>query len=293
MDKFSAIFLAAALFIIMLGMGLSLTINDFKRVVLFPKAVITGLVNQIILLPLIGLLLALAFDVRPEIAVGIMILAACPGGATSNLITHLAKGDTALSVTLTAISSVITIFTIPFIVQYALVKFMAQQQEVILNIPGIIGQLFLITIVPVSVGMIVKAKKPAFALRMDKPVKTASALVLALVIAGLLVKEKSNVVPYFQQAGAIALMLNVASLVVGFLIAKYLMSLSSRQSVSISIESGIQNGTLAIAIATITLEMSELAIAGAIYSLIMFVTGVAIISMRGLLVPREISADTV
>lgn len=293
MDKFSAIFLAAALFIIMLGMGLSLTINDFKRVVLFPKAVITGLVNQIILLPLIGLLLALAFDVRPEIAVGIMILAACPGGATSNLITHLAKGDTALSVTLTAISSVITIFTIPFIVQYALVKFMAQQQEVILNIPGIIGQLFLITIVPVSVGMIVKAKKPAFALRMDKPVKTASALVLALVIAGLLVKEKSNVVPYFQQAGAIALMLNMASLVVGFLIAKYLMSLSSRQSVSISIESGIQNGTLAIAIATITLEMSELAIAGAIYSLIMFVTGVAIISMRGLLVPREISADTV
>ncbi len=293
MDKFSAIFLAAALFIIMLGMGLSLTINDFKRVVLFPKAVITGLVNQIILLPLIGLLLALAFDVRPEIAVGIMILAACPGGATSNLITHLAKGDTALSVTLTAISSVITIFTIPFIVQYALVKFMAQQQEVILNIPGIIGQLFLITIVPVSVGMIVKAKKPAFALRMDKPVKTASALVLALVIAGLLVKEKSNVVPYFQQAGAIALMLNVASLVAGFLIAKYLMSLSSRQSVSISIESGIQNGTLAIAIATITLEMSELAIAGAIYSLIMFVTGVAIISMRGLLVPREISADTV
>lgn len=293
MDKFSAIFLAAALFIIMLGMGLSLTINDFKRVVLFPKAVITGLVNQIILLPLIGLLLALAFDVRPEIAVGIMILAACPGGATSNLITHLAKGDTALSVTLTAISSVITIFTIPFIVQYALVKFMAQQQEVILNIPGIIGQLFLITIVPVSVGMIVKAKKPAFALRMDKPVKTASAAVLALVIAGLLVKEKSNVVPYFQQAGAIALMLNVASLVAGFIIARYLMSLSSRQSVSISIESGIQNGTLAIAIATITLEMSELAIAGAIYSLIMFVTGVAIISMRGLLVPREISADTV
>ncbi len=287
MDKFSAIFLAASLFIIMLGMGLSLTIDDFKRVVLYPKAVVTGLINQIVLLPLIGFLLVWLFPVRPEIAVGIMILAACPGGATSNLITHLAKGDTALSVTLTAISSIVTIFTIPFIVQFALLEYMSTETAIVLDIPKVVGQLFVITIIPVSIGMFIKAKKESFARQMDKPVKTASAIVLFIVVAGIILKEKSNVLSYFEQAGFIALLLNVISLLIGFLSAKYLMKLRNRQSISISVESGIQNGTLAIAIASISIGMESLAIAGAIYSLIMLMTGTAVILISSYLTQKE------
>jgi len=276
MDSTGAIVLAIALFIIMLGMGLSLTLADFQRILKYPKAVLLGLVNQIILLPLIAYLLVLVFGVAPVIAIGIMILAACPGGATSNLIAHLAKGDTALSVTLTALSSTITIITIPFIVQFALIQFMGENQEVVLNIPQIIGQLFVIIIIPVSLGMAIKAKAPKFARRMNKPVKIASAIVLTLVIIGIVLKEKEHIVGYFQQAGIIALCLNVLTMLAGYFTA-YLFKLSARQAISISIESGIQNGTLAIAIASITLENSQLAIAGAIYSLIMFFTGFAAI----------------
>ena len=287
MDKFSTIFLIAALFIIMLGMGLSLTVQDFKRVIVYPKAVLTGLINQIVLLPFIGFLLIWLFPVRPEIAVGIMILAACPGGATSNLITHLSKGDTALSVTLTALSSIVTIFTIPFIVQFALLYFLEQEQKVVLNIPQVIGQLFVITIIPISIGMLIKSKNPAFATKMDKPVKRASAVVLAIVILGIIIKEKSNVISYFEQAGVLALMLNLASLFVGYITAKTIMRLRTRQAISISVESGIQNGTLAIAIATITIGHNELAIAGAIYSLIMLFTGIGIVAFSGYLKPEE------
>ncbi len=118
MDKISTIILAGSLIIIMLGMGMSLVFDDFKRIFIYPKAIFVGVVNQMIILPLLGFGIAILFPLRPEIAVGIMILAACPGGPTSNLITHLAKGDTALSVTLTAISSFITILTIPFIVNF-------------------------------------------------------------------------------------------------------------------------------------------------------------------------------
>ncbi len=268
-------------------MGLSLTIQDFKRIVIYPKAVITGLINQLILLPIIGFGLVWLFPVKPEIAVGIMILAACPGGATSNLITHLSKGDTALSVTLTAISSILTILTIPFIVQFALLHFMGQEKQIVLNIPQVIGQLFVITIIPVSVGMLIKSKKPSFAAKMDKPVKRASAVVLAIVILGIILKEKNNVLSYFEQAGVLALLLNLSSLFIGYFTAKTVMRLKIRQSISIAVESGIQNGTLAIAIATITIGINELAISGAIYSLIMLFTGVCIVFLSGYLRPEE------
>jgi BASS family bile acid:Na+ symporter len=276
MDQTGAIILAISLIIIMFGMGLSLTIHDFKRIFIFPKAVITGIVNQILLLPLIGFSLASIFDVRPEVAVGIMILAACPGGPTSNLITHLAKGDTALSVTLTAFSSLITIITIPLIISFAMDTFLGQSTAIVIDVPRIMLQLVVITILPVSLGMFIKGKTPKFASRMDRPVKIASALVFILVLVGLIIKEQDNIIPYFLQAGWLALSLNLTTMLFGFLSA-YLLTLSLRQRISISIESGIQNGTLAIAIATVSLGNSELAIAAAIYSLIMFVTSIILI----------------
>ncbi len=276
MNQTGTVVLIAALFIIMFGMGLTLSAEDFKRVLKFPKAVITGLINQLIVLPLVAFAIAIILDVNAELAVGIMILAACPGGATSNLITHLSKGDTALSVTLTAISSLVTIISIPLIVSFSLNYFMGLDKTFDLDIPKVFAQLLIITVIPISLGMWIRAKKPDFADKMEKSVKIASAIVLALVIAGIILKEKENVIGYFEQAGILALSLNLTTMLLGFLSAK-LLRLSLPQTITISIETGIQNGTMAIGVATIALNSSPLAIPAAIYSLIMFGTGFAII----------------
>ena len=272
MDKISTIILAGSLIIIMLGMGLSLVIDDFKRIIVYPKAILVGLTNQLIILPILGFAIASLFPLRPEIAIGIMILAACPGGPTSNLIAHLAKGDTALSVSLTALSSFITILTIPFIVNFALIHFLGEGHVVRLNVLETIIQIFIIIVIPVCIGMLIRYLKEDFALRMAKPVRTASGIVIALVIIGIVIKEKENFVSYFQQAGLVALALNVGTMTVGYFSSR-LFKIIDKRAVSISIESGIQNGTLAITIAVVLLNNAEFAIAPAIYSLLMFFTG--------------------
>ncbi len=272
MDQASTIILGAALAIIMLGMGLSLVFDDFKRIIIYPKAVFVGLTNQLILLPLIGFGIASIFPLKPEIAIGIMILAACPGGPTSNLISHLAKGDTALSVSLTALSSFITIITIPFIVNFALKHFLEEGQMIKLDVIQTIVKILLITLIPVSIGMIIRRYKETFAIKMANPVRKASGIVIALVIIGLVVKERENFVSYFQQAGIVALLLNVITMLVGYYSAK-LFKIIDKRAISISIESGIQNGTLAITVAVVLLGSTEFAIAPAVYSLIMFFTG--------------------
>ncbi len=271
MDNISTAILAISLIVIMLGMGLSLEINDFKRILIHPKAIAVGLVNQLLILPLLGFLIASFIPVVPGIAVGVMILVACPGGPTSNLIAHLAKGDTALSVSLTAISSFITIVTIPFIVNFGLEQFMDQGQIIKLNVAQTIIQTFVIIVIPVCIGMLIRSKKQAFADKMSKPVRTASGIVIMLVIVGLLIKEKDHVVSYFQQAGVATLVLNITTMIVGFCSAK-LFKITDRQAISIAIESGIQNGTMAIAIAVFLLGNATFAIAPAIYSLLMFFT---------------------
>ena len=276
MDNVSAIFLASSLAIIMLGMGLTLVIDDFKRIVVYPKAIIVGLTNQLILLPLIGFVIAILFPLKPEISIGIMILVACPGGPTSNLIAHLAKGDTALSVTLTSLSSFITILTIPFIINFALEYFGDEAQIIRLNVPETILRIFAIIVIPVTIGMIIRRYKEGFALRMGKPVRIASAIVLALIIIGIVVKERANFVSYFQQAGIVALLLNVGTMTVGYFSAK-IFRIIEKRALSISIESGIQNGTLAITIAVVLLHSTEFAIVPAIYSLLMFFTGGVVI----------------
>lgn len=272
----TTIILAASLIIIMFGMGLSLTTDDFKRVFVEPKAILIGLINQLILLPAIGFLLISIFDLRPEIAIGIVILVACPGGPTSNLITHLAKGDTALSISLTAISSFITILSIPFIINLGLKTVLGSGTSIQLDVLGTMLQVFVVVIIPVSIGMLIKAKKNAFALKMEKPVRKASGIIFVLVLAGVIIKEKDNLLPYADQAGVITLVLNILTMGSGFLIAS-LMKLNIKQGISIAIESGIQNGTLAIAISTGILMNTEYAIAPAIYSLIMFINSIIVI----------------
>lgn len=279
MTSITGIILAISLMIIMFGMGLSLVLSDFKRIVTYPKAVFVGLISQIVVLPIIGYLIATYLNLSPTIAVGIMLLAACPGGATSNLLTHLAKGDLALSVTLTAISSLLAIITIPIIVQFALAHFGNQAQSISVDAVTMIKQLFVIVIIPVNIGMLIKTKFPNFADRMEKPVKIASAIIFILVIIGVVFSIRDVFMDYLSEAGLPSILLNIITMVIGFSLAM-LFKLTKPQAISISIETGIQNGTLAITLATIALNNAEYSIVPAIYGLLMFFTGAIIIFMR-------------
>jgi BASS family bile acid:Na+ symporter len=273
----TAVFLPLALAFIMLGMGLSLSIKDFKNIFVYPKAMILGLTNQLILLPIFGFALAQVFGLTGALAVGVMILAACPGGATSNLITHLSKGDLALSISLTAVSSFITIATIPIIVNFAIAYF-GEEGSIQLPVLETIIQIMGVTVVPVSIGMLLKRRFPILAIKADRPVRIASAVIFAAVLIAAILKERDSIVEYFILTGPIMLCLNILTLVVGFFLATVFL-LPKRQRLTISIESGIQNGTLGIMIAATLLKNSEMTIPIAIYSLIMFMTSALIIIM--------------
>lgn len=277
-DLLKTVLLPLALIFIMFGMGMTLTPADFMRVIRSPKAKLIGLLNQLLLLPLTALGLVQLFGLSGELAVGLMLVAACPGGPTSNIISHLSKGDTALSVTLTAVSSVITVFTIPLIVGWSLGHFMGDESAIPFQFAKMFLQLTVVTILPISLGMIAHAKKPAFTARMGRPVNVFSIVFLALIIVGAVLKEE-ELGRQFREAGPAAVLLNVLTMGIGFGVAA-LAGLSLRQRVTISIESGIQNGTLALGIAMGILESSRIAVPAVVYSLLMFVTGAVIILWR-------------
>ncbi|MBK9752655.1 MAG: bile acid:sodium symporter family protein [Nannocystis sp.] len=271
----TAIFLPVALGIIMLGLGLSLTIADFKRVVVYPRAVIVGLLCQMLILPVVCYGLAVGFNLPPELAVGLMLLAASPGGATANLFSHLAKGDVALNITLTAVNSVLSLLTLPFIVNFALTTFMGEGKVLPLQVDKVI-QVFAIVLVPVSIGMTIRGVRPKLADGLDRPVRILSAVFLILIVAATIIKERAIIGDAFASVGPAALCFNLASMGVGYFIPR-LLRLNKRQSIAIGMEIGIHNGTLAIAIATAPtlLNNSVMALPPAIYSLIMFFTAAA------------------
>ncbi|MEE4244609.1 MAG: bile acid:sodium symporter family protein [Kangiellaceae bacterium] len=268
----STVVLPLALFIIMLGMGMSLTPKDFNEVLLHPKAVSLGIITQMIMLPLFAYAIALMFGMTGALAVGLMILALCPGGTTSNLYTYLAKGDIALSITLTSIVSLIAPFTVPLLIVLSMDIFIGESTEVTLPVIDTIVQLIAITIVPISIGMVIRKFKPVIADKSDKPVKIFSVVFLALVVTGLVLQNIKQMAGYFLQAGLAALVLNVVCMAAGFWIARFL-RLNRGQSIAIGIEVGFQNGTLAIVIALSLIKNTEMAIAATVYSLIMFATG--------------------
>ncbi|MEO0405986.1 MAG: bile acid:sodium symporter family protein [Cyanobacteria bacterium P01_A01_bin.135] len=276
----TAVFLPLALFIIMLGMGLGLTIGDFKRVMVEPKAVALGLVAQLIGLPVVGFLLASLFPLSPELAVGVIILAACPGGPTSNLMTYLVRGNVALSITLTALSSLITVFTIPLVVNLAMQQFLGEAAALQLPFLTTVIQIAVITLIPVSLGMALHHYAPRFAAQVEKGVKWLSIAFLTLIIVGLLAKERANVVSFFLQVGGVTLALNLSTMLLGFAIAT-LARLDLPSKKAIAVEVGIQNGTLAIAVASAPtfLNAPTMAIPAAIYSLIMFITSALFVGL--------------
>ena len=267
----SAVFLPLALFFIMMGMGLGLKLVDFKRVLVEPKGVILGLVAQLIVLPLVGFVLASIFPLTPELAVGVIILAACPGGATSNVISYLVRGNVALSITLTAISSLVTIISIPLVINLGMQMFMGADTTLQLPILTTITQIAVITLLPISLGMFINKSQPRLAAKLENIVKWLSLFFLGLIFFGLLLKERANLLPFFLQVGGVTLSLNLITMFLGYAIATFA-KLDDKSRKTITVEVGIQNGTLAITIASTLLNTPSMAIPAAIYSLLMFLT---------------------
>jgi len=270
----SNVLLPLALAVIMFGLGLSLKVGDFKRIFLYPKAVFIGSFTQLILLPVLGFIIAaLLLKNSPELAVGLILLAMCPGGPTSNLLTHLANGDTALCISLTAISSIVKIFTIPVMVNIAIMHYMGVSSEFHLDVVSSILKIVTITLIPAAIGMLVKSWAPQFAQRAQKAVKIMSAIFLILVIFAAIYQERATIVHSMSIAGPAALLLNLSGMFIGYLIPRFF-SLPVTQQITISIETSIQNGTLAIAIASSPLMLGNptMAIPAVVYSLIMFIT---------------------
>src|SRR5262245_40659992 len=241
-NALTGILMPIALGVIMLGLGLSLKLDDFKRVIVYPKAVAIGLGCQMLVLPAVCLGIAEAFALPPALAVGLMLLAASPGGATANLFSHLAKGDVALNITLTAINSVLSLITMPLIVGFALTHFMGDARAIPLQLGKVI-QVVAMVLVPVAIGMLVRSRSPGIANRLDKPVRIVSALFLAGVIGSALLRERAHVADYFREVGLAALAFNLASMLVGYLVPRAL-RVESKQAVAIGLEIGIHNGTL-------------------------------------------------
>ena len=279
MTSITGIILAISLFIIMAGMGLSLAIADFKRIFEYPKAVFVGLSSQLILLPTIAFLIAYLLALPPVVAIGIMLIASCPGGATSNMISYLAKGDLALSISLTAIASLLSFLTIPIIMNLTFGFFLEESQTMTLDFMATLKQLFVIIILPVLLGMFINKKFPEFAFQFEKPVKKASMVLFILVVAGVSYSNRNEFIEYFDQAGLPSILLNICTMVAGFVLA-IIFKLPKHQAITISIETGIQNGTLAITIATLLLQKPEYTIVPLTYSLLMFFTAGFIIAFR-------------
>lgn len=266
----TTVFLPIALGVIMLGLGLSLTVADFARVARYPKATIVALACQILVLPAVCLGLVLLFDLDPLLAVGMMLLAASPGGTTANLFSHLARGDVALNITLTAINSVLAVVTLPLVVNLSLTGFLDGEDEIGLQ-PDKLLQVFAIVLVPVAIGMLVRNRAPAVADRLNRPVRIASVVVLVAVIAVAVYQERDNVLGYVRSVGLVALLLCVISLAIGYVVPRAF-QVERHQAVASAFEIGVHNSTLAITIALspALLDSAEMAVPAAVYGILMF-----------------------
>ena len=271
-DTLTQIILPLSLFIIMLGMGLSLQPADFSRVIQEPKAFGIGVACQMLLLPLVGATVAFLFALPPELAVGLMILSFCPGGTTSNLFAFLARGDVALSISLTAVVSLITPFSIPLLTVLSMRAAGVDPQAFELPLGKTVIQLAVITLVPVALGMALRHRWPLPAARVVRPMKIFSILFLFAIIAAIIAKNAQQMLGFFIQAGAATLVLNLAAMSLGYLVAQS-GRLRRRESVTVAIEVGIQNGTLALLVTGTLLQSATMTIPAVTYSLLMFVTG--------------------
>ena len=261
-----------ALALIMLGLGLGLTTKDFIRVINNPKDFIIGLICQLILLPIIAYILILVFKTPIEIALGVMIIAAAPGGVTSNVMTKFAKGDVALSVSLTAIISLISIISVPLIVFQSanLLEVSIISQEITLT--GIALKMAGVVTVPVIIGMIIRKFSEKFISSNVNIIEKITGILFLVVFAAIWIEERENIVSYLAQAGIIVLTLNIVMMLIAYFVAKSFAT-GIKQIKCIALECGLQNGTLAVFVATQIFSEIIYIIPTAAYALVMYITG--------------------
>ncbi len=264
------VLLPLALGVIMLGLGLSLTLDDFRRVAVYPRAVVAGLLLQMFVLTAAAFACAKLFGLPPELAVGLLVLAASPGGATANIFSHLARGDVALNITLTAINSALSLIWLPLVVNWSLDHFLGKGQYIPPPV-GKIVEVAAVIVLPVVIGMILRGRAPRFAGRMERPIRIFAVVFLAVLVAGAIGENWKILGPALAAVGLACLAFNVISLAVGYA-APLVLRLPQRQAIGIAMEIGIHNGALAIYVALNVLKMPQASFAPAIYSLVMFVT---------------------
>ena len=270
------IFLPIALAFIMFALGLGLTGSDFLRVIKQPKDFFVGAVSQIILLPVVAFILVKIWPISPELAIGVMIIAAAPGGVTSNILTSFAKGDVALSISLTAIISLLSVITVPFILISSLNLLGSESIVQNISLVSMAMSMFLIVTVPVIIGMIFRKFAENIAIKFESITKKISVVLFIIVLLGAILAEKDNIVSYFVDAGFITLVLNILMMIIAFYIAQ-LLGTGTAQKKCIAIECGLQNGTLAIFVGTTLFGGGAFIIPAATYSLIMFVTSLVFV----------------
>lgn len=270
--------LPLALAFIMLALGLGLTLDDFVRVARHPRDFAVGAASQIVVLPAVAFLLASIWPMAPELALGLMIIAAAPGGVTSNLLTSFARGDVALSISLTAVISLLSVVTIPLVVVFAYGHFIGEQAMQDITVADTAISVFLIVTVPVTIGLLVRRYAERFALRVEPAARAVSAVLFVLVLAGAIIQEWNNLATYYSQAGLATLALNVLMMAIAYLLARLFAS-GAKQRTAIAIECGLQNGTLAIAIAVLLFGGGLATVPAATYSLTMFVTALIFVAV--------------
>tara|TARA_B100000586_G_scaffold200315_1_gene148557 strand:+ start:265 stop:1122 length:858 start_codon:yes stop_codon:yes gene_type:complete len=276
MNIVTDLFLPLALAFIMFSLGLGLTGVDFLRVIKQPKDFFVGAVSQIILLPVVALILVKIWPISPELAIGVMIIAAAPGGVTSNILTSFAKGDVALSISLTAIISLLSVITVPFILIGSLNLLGSESIVRDISLVSMAMSMFLIVTVPVIIGMIFRKFAENIAIKFESITKKISVVLFIIVLLGAILAEKDNIVSYFVDAGFITLVLNILMMIIAFYIAQ-LLGTGTAQKKCIAIECGLQNGTLAIFVGTTLFGGGAFIIPAATYSLIMFATSLVFV----------------
>ena len=264
--------LPIALFIIMIGIGMTLTMRDFRQVAVYPKGMIVGTIAQILVMPLIAFMLATLLAVPPAIAVGLVIIAACPGGTTSNLFVLLSRGNIALSIVLTVSASLITILTLPLFTNIALQYYMGTEEDIVLPVWKTVGMLIGIVLFPVAIGMVVRTRKPEVARKAEGIVSIFGGIVLAVLIVALVYGVRDQIWELLKQAGPATILLNLAGIGLG-LAAGRMAGLTQRESLAVAVELGVKNGTIALMVTLTLLESSAMSIPAAVYGVLMFPIG--------------------
>ncbi len=272
--------------LVMVGLGLSLTLPDFRRVVLFPKAATLGLVGQLVGMPLTAFALAIIFNPPPFIAVGLIILAACPSGITSNAYSFAARADVPLCVTLSAVTSVITVFTIPFLINLALQTFGDEGQLGTLPVLPMLVGLISYTFLPLVIGMVIRGRFSAFAERAVEPIRKSVLYLMAAVLILGIISSYQQLLDHVATAGALVVALNLSTMALGFGLAR-VFGLRMAQAVTITFEVGVQNLALSFAITFNMLQRPDLAVAALLYAVVMPTTALAFVSIGRRLILAE------